>query len=188
MRTTVPHSRAHSPQSCTKRGAAIVIHEFRAAAKNGQFNLTLYGAGKHRHLVFAGLIDHGGCRRSVDAIRDLSIGSRNRESDASGKQPNEIIGLEIDQCVGIEMERAVVGKQNLDAAVLCAQSIAGKERHVCRAESRCPSRSRTAVPSTNETCAGGSAATLGELTVLGACAMAGLEATDVASTRQHLRM
>jgi hypothetical protein len=113
-----------------KRRAATIIHEFCAATKNGEFNLTLRAAIQNRHPVFARLIDHRRCRRSVDAIRNLSIASRNREANSPGKQPHEIVGLEIDHRVGIKVQRAVVGEENLNPAVLSPEAVASKKRHV----------------------------------------------------------
>ena len=109
-----------------------------------------------RDAVLARPLDLRPSRRRVDAVGDAR--ARRRAGMLRRTRPSssriDLVGLEVDDRVGVEVEGAAVGKQHLDAAVCVrSRSPASSGIDARRGLDR-PSRSSDAAPSTTETCAG----------------------------------
>jgi hypothetical protein len=111
-----------------QRGGAVLVDELREASEHRQFHFAA-ARGGNSYAVLAGLSDLDPGRWGVDAVRDLSLGAGDIQPDAPLEQPDDLVGLEIDERVRVEMERTAVREQDLHAAGLRAQTIAGEQRH-----------------------------------------------------------
>jgi hypothetical protein len=109
---------------------STLVGELGAAAEDGQFQLEPLRAVQQRDAVLAGLRDVCPAVLTVDAIGDRPLRAGDRQADAPFEEPHELVGLQVDGGVVIEMERAAVGEEDLDAAATGADAIARQQRHV----------------------------------------------------------
>ena len=140
-----------------ERRAPLVVDEFSRAPQHQQLDLRLPIGGEHGHPIIAGRIDIHRRGRCIDSVVDLSVRSGNRRVE--------------------RVRRAGARARRIGSRRWCARrggACCHRRRGSRRGRPRCgrgrprgwacsrarrprwPSRSRTAPPSTYETCAGGS--------------------------------
>jgi len=72
-------------------------------------------------------LDPGG--GGIDSIGDVARQAGNRQSDPPLEQPDDLVGLEVENGVRVEVQGAAVRKEHLGTASLRPQPIPGEERH-----------------------------------------------------------
>jgi hypothetical protein len=72
-------------------------------------------------------------RRRIDAVIDISRAGGsclgNVQAHAAFQQPNHFVRLKVDPCIRVEVQRAAIGEEDLDASVLRADPVAGEQGH-----------------------------------------------------------
>jgi hypothetical protein len=106
-----------------------LVGELGAAANDGQLQLAALRAVQQRKPVLSGFSNMRPAVRAVDAIGDGSRRTWNRQPNTSFEKAHELVGLQIDRGVVIEVQRAAVGKEDLDASPAGADAVPRQQRH-----------------------------------------------------------
>jgi hypothetical protein len=115
--------------SGAQRGDAVLVDELGRASQYRKFDFATALAADDRNTVLARRSNLDPRRRRIDPIGEVARGSDDVDADPSFQQANHVVGLKIDDGVVVQMQGAVVGKQDFGAPGLRAHAISGEKRH-----------------------------------------------------------
>jgi hypothetical protein len=117
------------PFSRADQGPSVFVHEFGCASQHRELHLRLAFTAQHGDAILAGFRHLDPRRRRVDAVGQSAALAGKAQTHAPFEQPHDFVRLEINHRVTVDVQRAAVSEQDLDAAALRPDSITGEKRH-----------------------------------------------------------